>query len=95
MWWNEGTGWTGMAGGGWVVMTVVMAAFMALVVVGVVAVVRSVRPSVSDSGTTPQSSAQKVLDERFARGEIDAEEYHARRAVLNSTQPKLTRADRD
>ncbi len=95
MWWNNGTGWSGMGGGGWVVMTVVMAAFLALVVVGVVVLGRNGRPSVSDSGTTPGSSAQKVLDERFARGEIDAEEYHARRAVLNSAQATLTRADRD
>ncbi len=95
MWWDNGTGWTGMGGGGWVVMTVVMAAFLALVVVGVVAVVRSGRPVVSDSGIAPGSSAQKVLDERFAGGEIDAEEYHARRAVLNSTQPTLTPRDRD
>jgi len=37
MWWNNGMDWGGMGGGGWVVMTVLMLAFWALVVGGVVA----------------------------------------------------------
>lgn len=90
MWWNNGMDWGAMGGGGWVVMTVVMLAFWALVVGGVVALFRSGRPTVSKgvsgSATTPERSAENVLDERFARGEIDEQEYHARRAVLFSTQ---------
>ncbi|WP_436498338.1 SHOCT domain-containing protein [Actinokineospora sp. HUAS TT18] len=35
------------------------------------------------SGTAaPASTARTILDERFARGEIDAEEYQSRRAAL-------------
>jgi putative membrane protein len=35
-------------------------------------------------GTAPRpSSAREILDERFARGEIDEEEYRARRRVLD------------
>ncbi len=86
MWWNNGMDWGGMGGGGWVVMAVLMLAFWALVVGGVVVLFRNRRPAGSDSGTTPGRSAENVLDERFARGEIDEQEYHARRAVLDSTQ---------
>ncbi|MDQ2754983.1 MAG: SHOCT domain-containing protein [Actinomycetota bacterium] len=86
MWWNNGVGWGGMGGGGWVVMTVVMVAFMALVVVVVVALLRRGRTiGVSGSGRTPLPSAEKVLDERFASGEIDAEEYQTRRTALRTT----------
>ena len=86
MWWNNGMDWGGMGGGGWVVMAVLMLAFWALVVGGLVALFRNRRPAGSDSGTTPGRSAENVLDERFARGEIDEQEYHARRAVLYPTQ---------
>ena len=89
MWWNNGTGWGGMGWGGmgtggWVVITVVM---VALVVIGVVALLHRGRTTaVSDSRTTPAPSAEKVLDERFARGEIDADEYQTRRTALHATQ---------
>jgi len=98
MWWNNGMNWGGMGGigaGGWVVMTIVMLAFWALVVAGVVALFRNGRATgsgsgakASDSGRTDNGSADKVLDQRFARGEIDADEYQARRAVLSSTQDR-------
>ncbi len=84
MWWNNGMGWDGVGAGGWVVMTVLMLAFWGLVVFGVVALFRG-RPTDSNSATTPEPNPEKVLDGRFARGEINAEEYHARRTVLHST----------
>ena len=34
------------------------------------------------AGGARRSRAEEVLDERFARGEIDEEEYQRRRAVL-------------
>ena len=86
MWWNNGMDWGGMGGGGWVIMTILMLAFWALVVGGLVVLFRNRRPGGPDSGTTSGRSAQNLLDERFARGEIDEQEYHARRAVLDSTQ---------
>ena len=90
MWWNNGMDWGAMGGGGWVVMTVLMLAFWALVVGGVVALFRSGQPAVtkglSDAVTTPGPSAEEVLDGRLARGEISEQEYHARRAVLSSSQ---------
>ncbi len=36
------------------------------------------------SGPAPSSAALAVLDERFARGEIDAEDYLQRRSLLTS-----------
>ena len=85
MWWTNGMGWGGVGAGGWVLMTVLMLAFWALVVFGVVALFRSGRPTDMGAGTTHERSAEKVLNERFARGEIDAEEYQARRTTLDST----------
>jgi putative membrane protein len=36
------------------------------------------------AGTSSAATAELLLDERFARGEIDAEEYRNRRRVLQS-----------
>ncbi len=88
MWWDNGMEWGAMGGGGWVVMTVLMLAFWALVGGGLVVLFRNRRPAGSDSAATPGRSAENVLDERFARGEIDEQEYHARRAVLDPTQKR-------
>lgn len=56
--------------------------FLALIVLGVVLVVRSL----SSGGRTQQlaeaGGALRILDERFARGEVDQEEYEKRRRVL-------------
>lgn len=77
-------GWygNGMGGGGWAVMILVMAVFWTLVVLAVIALFRGSR----NTGATPTSAgrpdAMAILEERFARGEIDAGEYEARRAAL-------------
>lgn len=68
--------------GGWGFgMMLVMLLFLALIIVGVVFAVRS-----SEGGRTPSRSsggrALDILDERFARGEIDREEYEERRRIL-------------
>jgi putative membrane protein len=38
----------------------------------------------------PTRSPDRILDERFARGEIDADEYRARRDALHSTNGQET-----
>ncbi|WP_016881559.1 MULTISPECIES: SHOCT domain-containing protein [unclassified Rhodococcus (in: high G+C Gram-positive bacteria)] len=84
MWWNDGMGY-GMGWGGWVLMAVVMVAFWGLVVAGVFALFRSMRTD----RTAPfglDARAREILDERFARGEIDAEEYRLRRHELRARQ---------
>lgn len=39
-------------------------------------------PAVVGPAAAPDPSAQRILDERFARGEIDAEEFTRRRELL-------------
>jgi putative membrane protein len=75
-------GWHGGWGsGGWVAMSVMMLLFWGLIIVGVIAATRSWRPGPHD-GHGGQSTAMRLLDERFARGEIDEEDYRKRRDLL-------------
>ena len=80
MMWSNGMGW-----GGWLLMSITTVGFWALVVFGIVALFRGARDSGSPS-TRREDEAQRILDERFARGEIDAEEYHQRRQVLHAAR---------
>lgn len=72
--------WNGMGWGGWFMMTVTIVAFWALVAAVVVVLARSIR------GEAPRQNRNKdaleLLDERFARGEIDEDDYHRRRDLL-------------
>jgi putative membrane protein len=36
-------------------------------------------------GLDPTADAERILDERYARGEIDDDEFHHRRAVLRQS----------
>ena len=78
MWWNDGMGW-----GGWTAMIVVMLAFWALVIFGLMAAFGRTGEDKQQT-RTPDLDPQDILRERFARGEIDAEEYHARQATLRT-----------
>ncbi|HET6951953.1 MAG TPA: SHOCT domain-containing protein [Acidimicrobiales bacterium] len=70
MWWDGDGGW-----GPWVAMTFIMLAFWGVVIWAVVSVVRS-------AGAGRARDAEDVLAERFARGEIDEDEFRRRREVL-------------
>ncbi len=69
-----------------------MLLFWALVVAGIVWLVRSTtRPPTGDGRGVPldtdaaaRPSAREILDERYARGEIGDEEYRTRRDTLSS-----------
>jgi putative membrane protein len=65
-----------------VMMTAVMLGFWALVAWVIISLTRGS----STSRTTPehQPSANAVLDQRFARGEIDEDEYRRRKDALRS-----------
>ena len=76
MWWHNAMGW-----GGWVVMTLTMVAFWSLVVVAVVAIFRGDR-EVEQDHSPRQPDPECILDGRFARGEIDLDEYHVRQDAL-------------
>lgn len=80
MMWNDGMGWAG-----WLVMALTAVAFWALVVVVVVALFRDSRPD-SRQAQPGTDEARRILDQRFARGEIDANEYQARQVMLRSAQ---------
>lgn len=76
-WYHDGTGW-----GGWLVMTIAMVAFWALVIIAVVALFRG---STNGRDSTSGHDPMDILDQRFARGEIDEDDYHARAAVLRTS----------
>ena len=66
---------------GWLWGWLMMAAFWVVIVLLVVWAVRGSRRD--DLDRAGRSRAERTLDERFARGEIDADESEARRKVLN------------
>lgn len=87
MYWHDGMG---MAG--WWVLGLGMLLFWGVVIGGIVLLVRwavsdrgaggGATPPPADHWTAPGPDARRILDERFARGEIDEEEYRRRRDVL-------------
>lgn len=68
-----GVGWAGMWAG-WVFTALMLAVLAA----GIVWLVRGVSGQGDDGG----GSARRILDERFAAGEITPEEYESRRRAL-------------
>lgn len=77
MYWGNG-----MGGWGMMLMTVGNLVFWGLVVVGVVLLVRYAGRGGQTGTTNEGSSPQRLLAERFARGEIDEDEYIRRLRVL-------------
>ncbi|NMH97766.1 SHOCT domain-containing protein [Pseudonocardia acidicola] len=91
-WWGNG-----MGGWGWTLMTISTVVFWALVIAGIVALVRfSARGGQARSApsvpSVPRPTPEQMLAERFARGEIDEPEYRQRLDVLSTTA--RTPADR-
>jgi putative membrane protein len=86
--------WTGHWGiGGWLAMGLGMLAVWVLAAAGIVWLVHyladrriAAAPAApSDATSHPtRPSAQEILDARYARGEIDEDEYRRRRDTLNS-----------
>ena len=72
--WNGDWSWAS-----WLLMAASMLAFWGLVAWIVVMLVRSSRPAGSD-----RNDADQILADRFARGEIDEDEYRHRRDVLHT-----------
>jgi putative membrane protein len=74
--------WDGWGWQAWALMTAAMLGFWALVAWVIVSLIRVS----STSRTTPehQPSAHAILDQRFARGEIDEDEYRRRKDALRS-----------
>lgn len=78
MWWNN----NGMGWGGWTLMILGVLAVWALVAVAGIAIFRGIRQGQMEGPRT--RDAAQILDERFARGEIDTDEYQARRDALRA-----------
>ncbi|MFF3734969.1 SHOCT domain-containing protein [Streptomyces sp. NPDC002476] len=84
MMWYDG-GW----GGGWLLMAVIMVVFLSLLTAGIVALIHYLGGGRGRSPRTPSGEAdwggrraEDQLAERFARGEIDEDEYRRRLTVL-------------
>jgi putative membrane protein len=74
VWWNNGDwGW-----GGWLAMAFGMVAFWGLVIWAILAIVRTSPGDVPRRESTPE----QIVAERFARGEIDEDDYRRRLAAL-------------
>ncbi|MEU1273224.1 SHOCT domain-containing protein [Streptomyces sp. NPDC005799] len=87
-----------VSGWGWFGMSLGMIVFWGLIITAFVLLFRSLsRPAPGGSPdathwTPPaQTSPEQLLAERFARGEIDEEEYQRRLRVLHSTGADLTK----
>ncbi|GAA0467428.1 hypothetical protein Aca07nite_71100 [Actinoplanes capillaceus] len=76
----------GMGGWGMALMTVSSVLFWALMIAGVVAMVYYTGRDLQRSRPVMHGPApQQMLAERFARGDIDEEEYKRRREILGET----------
>ena len=76
---------TGMSGWGYALMTLSMLLFWGLVIGAIVTLARYLADSGRAGRVTPiiHNGPEGILAERFARGEIDEEEYRRRMAVVH------------
>ena len=81
--WDGGWGW-----GAWLGMGIMMLLFFAVIAAVVVVLLRPPRrqehPAPPPAPPPVEDPALRILDERFARGEIDEQEYRSRRDLLTS-----------
>lgn len=85
--WNDDWG-----AGHWLVMGIGMLLVWALLIAAIVVLVRSASggppsrrlPEPQERPVAQQRTARDILDQRYARGEIDDEEYRNRRETLAS-----------
>jgi putative membrane protein len=78
----------GMDGWGWLGMGLFMLVFWGFVILGIVLLVRSLGSVRSPDSRKGRPTPTEILDERFARGEIDEGEYHLRLAALRSSKAR-------
>ncbi|MBQ0983192.1 SHOCT domain-containing protein [Streptomyces sp. F63] len=76
-----------VGGWGWFAMSVGMILFWGLIITGAVMLFRSLGNRSEQPQRPVPPSAEQVLAERFARGEIDDEEYRRRLDTLHSAGP--------
>lgn len=76
MWWYG----NGVSGWGMALMMISNVLFWAVVILAAIALIRYLTGSART--TEPQSTPERLLAERFARGEIDEQEYRQRLDTL-------------
>lgn len=86
-WYNDGS----MGAGGWIAMILMMSLFWGAVIFAGVMLFRGTSNGRGsrESGRVDGAAVRNpmdILDERFARGEIENEEYEARKAALKGTK---------
>jgi putative membrane protein len=69
-------GW--LPGFGWIFMLL----FWALLILGLAALVKWLAGGTWKEGTPPEKSALRILEERYARGEIEREEFEQKKHDL-------------
>lgn len=79
-----------VGGWGWIAMSIGMILFWALIITALVLLFRALsRPHEhAHTPAPPAPTPEQILAERFARSEIDEEEYQHRLAVLRSSGPR-------
>ena len=70
-------GW--MPGFGWIFMLL----FWALVILGIFAIIKWLAGEASNRGAPAQKNALQILEERYARGEIEREEFEQKKRDLS------------
>lgn len=78
MWGEAGFGWGWGMGFGMIGMVL----FWALIILGIVVLVKRVGGSPASSGTPASKSALDTLNERYARGEIEKQEFEEKKRDL-------------
>ncbi len=80
---------TGMGGWGYLLMIVNTVLFWGLIVGGIVVLVRYLGRAGRQGAGGPAQPAipEQILAERFARGDIDEEEYQRRLGILRGAPP--------
>ena len=81
---------SGMSGWGYALMTISVVLILGLVTAGIVAVVRYLGRTGQQGSASP--APEQLLAQRFARGEIDEEEYRRRLDVPHSGGRPLARS---
>ncbi|WP_344398399.1 SHOCT domain-containing protein [Streptomyces longisporus] len=87
MYWNGHD----MNGWGWFTMSIGTVLLWALLITVAVLLYRTLNRAPEPPRTPPAASAEQLLAERFARGEIDEEQYRRSLAVLRGDGPTLAK----
>ncbi|MCX4585794.1 SHOCT domain-containing protein [Streptomyces sp. NBC_01481] len=76
-----------VSGWGWFAMAASMILFWVLIIIAVVLLFRALGQTPEHTHSPSVPSPEQVLAKRFARGEIDDEEYRRRLATLHASGP--------